>query len=616
MQNTTIYGAALTKPPAPSRFRRLSREQHLFGPGPKRILALDGGGVLGVVEIAFLEQIETALRRQHGDDPAFRLADYFDLIGGTSTGSLIATCLALGASVAEVKALYFDLAPKIFGRQRMGGGVINPVYDLRGLVGTLQYHLGDRTLESDDLMTGLAIIAKRLDTASAWVLLNSRKWSYWEDQHYPDPTTGKPSRMIGNRHYLLRELVRASAAAPLYFEPQRITVAELSGDPTRNLPQATETATFVDGALTPHNNPALQLLMLARMTPYGLNWRTGNGELLMVSIGRGWRRPKLGESGGWIERMMPEPVWFAYHSMLGLSRDCSVENVKILQWLSESAQPWPINGEVGGQQGDLLLHDAPDGGPPELLRFQRYDVDLPFELDDFVNPAVMQPAYERAAAAASAGNLSVKDDHFPITFNLSRQRSDPPAFVKDTDVDKRPTPPTPLLVGVTGHRWNRIPKSDLPRIRSQTEHVLAEIESLNPRRTMALMSGLAEGADRIVAELALARGWQLVACLPFSRENYEGDFESLESREEFAALCARSSTVVEAAQADAFTDRNQGYVLLGQTIVSAVSSLVAVWDGEAPNGPGGTVEVIARALSKRIPVYWIGTGEGAELKRL
>ncbi len=82
-------------------------EERLRSPGPKRILALDGGGVRGIVSLAILERIEAILRERApppGSGP-FRLAHYFDLIGGTSTGSIIAAGLALGFSVDEIRSL-------------------------------------------------------------------------------------------------------------------------------------------------------------------------------------------------------------------------------------------------------------------------------------------------------------------------------------------------------------------------------------------------------------------------------------------------------------------------------------------------------------------------------
>ena len=83
-------------------------------PGPKRILALDGGGARGLLTLGVLQKLEDELGRRSGNPAAFRLAHYFDLIGGTSTGSIIATTLALEWKVRDIVALYFELLPSIF----------------------------------------------------------------------------------------------------------------------------------------------------------------------------------------------------------------------------------------------------------------------------------------------------------------------------------------------------------------------------------------------------------------------------------------------------------------------------------------------------------------------
>ncbi len=87
-----------------------ARDRQLFGPGPKRVLALDGGGVRGAITVAFLERIE-ALLSEHHRRPV-RLGDYFNLVGGTSTGAVIAGAMALGHTTAEIKKFYLDLAPR------------------------------------------------------------------------------------------------------------------------------------------------------------------------------------------------------------------------------------------------------------------------------------------------------------------------------------------------------------------------------------------------------------------------------------------------------------------------------------------------------------------------
>jgi patatin-like phospholipase/acyl hydrolase len=87
----------------------LSKQQHLDpNTSPKRILSLDGGGIRGILTLEYLGVIETILRKRSGRDD-FRLCDYFDLIGGTSTGSIIAAGLACGMLVDQLKQLYRDL---------------------------------------------------------------------------------------------------------------------------------------------------------------------------------------------------------------------------------------------------------------------------------------------------------------------------------------------------------------------------------------------------------------------------------------------------------------------------------------------------------------------------
>ena len=128
------------------------RDRHLFAPGPKHILALDGGGVRGAITVAFLERIEALLSERYGKD--VRLGDHFDLIGGTSTGAIIAGALALGRRTDEVKDFYLRLTPYAFKRQRWHIPLLQTKFDARGLRKQIVDVVGDRVLSTTDLITG------------------------------------------------------------------------------------------------------------------------------------------------------------------------------------------------------------------------------------------------------------------------------------------------------------------------------------------------------------------------------------------------------------------------------------------------------------------------------
>jgi uncharacterized protein len=193
-----------------------ARDRHLFGPGRKRILSLDGGGVRGILTIAILERLEQVIEEIEGRP--VRLGDWFDLIGGTSTGSIIATSLALGYRAAEIRTLYERLAPLVFkgSWRRLTGW--RAKFDAQSLRDELDGLIAARRLESEDLVTGLCIVLKRLDTGSSWILMNNPRSAFWDDP--------ADRSYIGNRHMLLANVVRASTAAPTFFDPQAISIVD------------------------------------------------------------------------------------------------------------------------------------------------------------------------------------------------------------------------------------------------------------------------------------------------------------------------------------------------------------------------------------------------------
>lgn len=86
---------------------------------PYKLLALDGGGIRGVMTLEILREIEHTLQTELGRDDRFVLADYFDYIGGTSTGAIIATFLSLGWRVSSVLDFYVKAGPAMFDRANL-----------------------------------------------------------------------------------------------------------------------------------------------------------------------------------------------------------------------------------------------------------------------------------------------------------------------------------------------------------------------------------------------------------------------------------------------------------------------------------------------------------------
>ncbi len=318
--------------------------------GPKRMLALDGGGVKGVLTLGMLSALEAELRRRAGDD-ALVLADYYDLIGGTSTGAIIATGLALGLSVDAMIEMYLKLGPAVFGKTAGDGVFLQSKFDSRKLRQALHPVLFTKTLGTKDLKTGLAICAKRIDTGAAWVLTNNPRGRFYDID--PDLDT------IPNKRYRLIDLVLASAAAPTFFDE---IVIDIAHDDKGKLLQR---GYFVDGAVGANNNPSLQLFLLALEPRYGFGWSVGPDKLMMTSCGTGLRRPVV---DGKSFQSLP-PGMRGVHALRSMVFDTQVQGVMLMQALSEPKRAWWINAEVEDMSGPSLA-----GAP--LLDYQRLDVML------------------------------------------------------------------------------------------------------------------------------------------------------------------------------------------------------------------------------------------------
>ena len=167
--------------------------------------------------------------------------------------------------------------------------------------------------------------------------------------------------------------------------------------------------------------------------------------------------------------------------------------------------------------------------------------------------------------------------------------------------------PLHLRVGVTGHR--RI--EDDPAAAEAVRAALSWIDEQRRSGTAAtpvgltVVSALAEGADRLVAQQAMLRGASLEAVLPLPRDDYLADFATEESKAEFLELLGRAAAVAEL---PADRAREEAYERAGRVVVDRSDILLALWDGRASQGRGGTAEIVSYARRRHVPVLRIAVG--------
>lgn len=237
-------------------------------PGPKKLLALDGGGIRGVLSLEVLARIEQ-LVQQHSADPTLTLGGYFDFIGGTSTGAIIAAGLARGMSVEKIRRVYVDHGKEMFTRASLFARLWSK-YDDKRLLTLMQETFGPHTTFGDtDMKCLLMVMMRNAATDSPWPISNN-----------PDAKYNDRTRADCNLDIPLWQLVRASTAAPYYFPAEEIVLGASTSEAMR-------TNVFVDGGVTMHNNPAFQMFLMASLGAYRLNWPTGESEMLVVSVGTG-----------------------------------------------------------------------------------------------------------------------------------------------------------------------------------------------------------------------------------------------------------------------------------------------------------------------------------------
>ena len=192
-----------------------------------------------------------------------------------------------------------------------------------------------------------------------------------------------------------------------------------------------------------------------------------------------------------------------------------------------------------------------------------------------------------------------------------------------------PHPPKPRLafrVGVVGHRPTRLKSADLPALAHRIDEVLATVQdaAVTFSQTHAhLFSGeplalravtpLAEGSDRIFAEAALDRGFELCCPMPFLLEDFAKDFVpptalTADALDRFRAILerARKETGLTTFEMDSNPDhRPEAYGACGQVVLNQSDLLLVVWDGDRLGMRGGTEETFDAARTRGIPIVWM-----------
>lgn len=375
--------------------------------GPKKILACDGGGILGLMSTEILAKLEADLRKVHGR-PDMVLADWFDFVCGTSTGAIIATCIAAGMSMDEMRAFY------------VGSG--RDMFDKASLFKRLRYSYNDEPLAKKlraELDRALAhqptaqhpnapLGSGGLKTVLMMVMRNHTTDSPWPVWNNPAAKYNQRDRMDCNLDLPLWQLVRASTAAPTFFPPEVVTFCE--GTPREY------SFIFVDGGVTTYNNPAYLAFQMATAAPYRLNWATGTDRLLIVSVGTGnapKAQPKLeADDMNLIHHAKSIPSALMNAASAGWDMACRT--------LGDCRFGAPIDREFEAMVGDV--NSAPNFTGPKLFTYLRYDPDVTHAglgalgLTD-IDPAAMQemdsvqhiPDIQRVGAAYAARHVRLSD---------------------------------------------------------------------------------------------------------------------------------------------------------------------------------------------------------------
>ena len=325
-----------------------------------RILSIDGGGIRGIIPGQVLVSLEQKLKKQTGNQDA-SIADYFDLIAGTSTGGILA-CIYLCPkegeparprfSAKDAVNLYLERGDEIFDvslwqRIRSVGGLIDERYSVEELEDALQDYFGD--LKLSELLRPCLITAYNI----------RKKKTEFFTQH-----DAAKARM---HDYFVKDVARATSAAPTYFEPARIK--SLSKVPYP----------LIDGGVFA-NNPCLCAYAEVRSKFNGHPWAK---DMVILSLGTGYVRKQYNYknakdwgAAGWIRPLIDI-------MMSGVSETVDYQLRQIFDTVANPKQYLRVNAELVDAELDL-----DDASNENIVALQQDGIriaeEFDSELDSFI----------------------------------------------------------------------------------------------------------------------------------------------------------------------------------------------------------------------------------------
>jgi len=321
---------------------------------PRRLLSIDGGGLAGLIPAESLILIEKQLDEMTGRK--LPLCDRFDLIGGTSTGAILAAGLSLGLRAETLRNFYLDFGKEIFKK------VFFPVrfwhsYPSEPLEDHLKNVFGENTtLGSAKLRTQIMIVAKNATMGTTWFFTNNPRGRYYST----------------NASLPLWQIVRASSAAPTYFAPRTMVVPDDKGQ--------IHNYEFVDGGVSSYNNPSLQLFLEATDPQYNFGWPAGPGNLLLLSLGTGFNTTTIEEGKASRYNLLD----WARYSVKGLLGDANLQQNVLMRLIGQHPAGPVVTSQAerdavraSGAPGEATLNTLDAGlSAHKLLTYQRITISL------------------------------------------------------------------------------------------------------------------------------------------------------------------------------------------------------------------------------------------------